>query len=183
MKNFWTVSGRSGSGKDTLVDILLEMHPEWKKVVSKTTRPRRSPKEDCHIFTTEKEYMNDVAKGIVIAHTFYNGYHYWATVEQVEAADLYIIDIPGLKELKLKYNGPKQIKSIGLFVSPQVSAERMTARGDSDVSINRRLIIDNEEFKPLGNSVDVLLNVDTMTPKEVAKFADAVIRTYEFLHY
>lgn len=167
MKKFWTVSGRSGSGKDTLVDILLEMHPEWKKVVSKTTRPRRSPEEDCHIFTTEEEYMNDVAKGIVIAHTFYNGYHYWATVEQVEAADIYIVDIPGLIELRKKYKGNKEIKAIGLYVSKEESAKRMVLRGDKPTAIAERLKIDDEAFKDLPEKVDFCVNTNWRSKEEV----------------
>lgn len=181
MKNIYCIVGRSGSGKDTLVELLFKKHPEWKRVVSKTTRAPRSPNEDCHVFTDKAEYLKDAAAGIVVAHNVYNGNDYWATTKQVDEADIYIIDIPGLIELRQKYCGEKGIKALGLYISDEVSEERMAKRGDKPEAIAERLKVDDEAFKDLGSYTDALINCENMAPEAVAQFADALIGTYEIL--
>lgn len=181
MKNLYCIVGRSGSGKDTLVDSLLKLHPEWKKLISKTTRPQRNPNESCHVFTTVSEYIKDNEKGTVMAHNVYNSNHYWATSEQVDEADIYIIDVPGLIELKNKYQGKKEIKALGLYISDKISAERMAKRGDTPEAIAERLKVDDEAFRDVGAYTDALINCEDMTPEDVAQFAEALIGIYEVL--
>ena len=80
------ICGRSGSGKDTFAKLLKSFG--LKDVCSYTTRPRRDGEGDTHTFITEKEVKNYPNK---IAVTEINGYTYFATKEQLEEADYYII--------------------------------------------------------------------------------------------
>lgn len=50
MHNIYLIVGRSGSGKDTVVDYLCK-HYGYKRIVSYTTRPPRNA-QDKHIFVT-----------------------------------------------------------------------------------------------------------------------------------
>lgn len=90
----YLVVGRTGSGKDYLVNLLAK---EGLNVVkSYTTRPKRSETEDTHIFITPEESATITDK---VATTEINGYEYFATAAQVNDADIYIIDPNGIKEL------------------------------------------------------------------------------------
>lgn len=90
------ILGRTGSGKDALRDRLQKEYG-WNFVQSYTTRPRRSAEDaKSHIFITQEEAgkMRDR-----VAYTEINGYEYFATRDQVEAADGYIIDPNGAEVL------------------------------------------------------------------------------------
>ena len=91
------IVGRTGTGKDTLKEI-LEKNFNWKFVKSMTTRPRRHPDEDTHIFLT-KEAAAAYRQEDKAAWTEINGYEYFTTKQQVEECDAYIIDPKGIETL------------------------------------------------------------------------------------
>lgn len=88
------IVGKSASGKDA---VASELERRGKtSVISHTTRPRRSD-GDRHVFVSEAE-----ADGLwdsAVATTTINGYRYFATRDDVEAADIYVIDPAGFREL------------------------------------------------------------------------------------
>ncbi len=87
------ICGRSGVGKDTLRAYLEEQG--LTAVLSTTNRPKRSETEDTHRFVDEKTALAEYPTAI--AHTVINGYHYYATEEEVKAKDIYIVDLEGIK--------------------------------------------------------------------------------------
>lgn len=93
------IVGRTASGKDTLREV-LEQKYGWTFVKSYTTRQKRSPNEDTHVFVS-KEYADSVSDKVAVTH-FDNGNgldEYFATREQVEAADAYIVDPNGFRQV------------------------------------------------------------------------------------
>lgn len=89
------IVGRSGSGKDTLARILLELFG-YIQLLSYTTRPRRTPTEATHEFCTKEEAALLTDR---VAETVINGYEYFATRQQFEECDVYLIDPNGLDSL------------------------------------------------------------------------------------
>lgn len=90
----YLIVGRSGRGKDTLAKMLEALG--LIVIKSYSTRPKRTPDEDTHIFITPEE-SNKITNKIVT--TVINGYEYFTTAEQVNACDVYIIDPNGVYEL------------------------------------------------------------------------------------
>lgn len=88
------IVGKSASGKDTVATELERRG--MSSVISHTTRPRRS-EDDRHVFVSEEEA--DLLWEDAVATTIINGYRYFATREDVLAADIYVIDPAGLYEL------------------------------------------------------------------------------------
>ena len=88
------IVGRSGAGKDTLARELAK--DGLVQVISYATRPKRFPDEQTHIFVSdeEAELLTDR-----VAETKIGSYVYFATREQVEHSDVYVIDPKGVKEL------------------------------------------------------------------------------------
>lgn len=180
MKNLWCIVGPSGSGKDTVADILCQRNPEWKKVISKTTRPKRYPEEKTHVFAKENEYLFEESNGNVVAHTFFNGAHYWATKQMVDESTLYIIDLQGLIELKENYKD-RPVKAIALSLSAGEAMKRMKARGDSNEAIASRLSNDEMVFRGIEKACDVTIHCDIATAADVADIAENTIKLYEQL--
>ena len=95
------IVGRTGSGKNTLQNILIKEYG-WKGVKSYSTRKPRSEGEDTHIFISKEEAAAVPAEDKVAITFHKNGDsldEYFATRQQVEEADCYIIDPKGVEML------------------------------------------------------------------------------------
>ena len=90
------IMGKTACGKDSLVNKLCE-RTALKSITSYTTRPRRENEGNTHIFVSEDDYQQMYREGIVAAFTQIGAYKYWTTIDQLEKADLYIIDYEGVK--------------------------------------------------------------------------------------
>lgn len=91
----YLIVGRTGSGKDYLANKLCDTF-KLVQLKSYTTRPKRTENEDTHIFINSEEsklYTDRVAETII------NGYEYFATRQQVNKSDIYLIDPNGIKVL------------------------------------------------------------------------------------
>ena len=164
-KKIICIIGRSGSGKTTVAKYLEEIYG-LKSIQSYTTRPKRKPNETGHTFVTEDEF--DEIRGDAVAYNLYNGYEYAATKAQIEENDIYVVDIPGLLELKEKYDGSKEIVVVGLFVDGSTALQRMMNRGDSLLKIFERLESDTC-FANLAQYCDLYIQTDNSSPATIAK--------------
>lgn len=109
-KNLYCLIGPSGSGKTFLADILGNSVPSY------TTRPKRFDTETGHIFVTDDEY-NRIPDENKVAENRYNGHRYCATIQQLNAASCYVIDVPGYKMLMEKKK-EAALKSDGVMFTP-----------------------------------------------------------------
>ena len=92
------VVGKTGSGKSSLINKLCERRG-YKQLISQTTRPKRSETDVDHLFVTEEDYQLAKESGEIVAETEINGYHYYATRDQVYEADIYTLDPIGRESL------------------------------------------------------------------------------------
>lgn len=90
----YLIVGRTASGKDYFANLLEEKG--MTKVKSHTTRPKRFDEEDTHIFITQEE-ANSIKKRI--AYTKIGHDEYFATADDIDGKDFYIIDPNGIKTL------------------------------------------------------------------------------------
>jgi len=90
------IIGRTASGKDTLADA-LRRSCGMTFVKSCTTRPRRTPDEDTHVFLTERQAEPLVRDAV--AYTKIGDYIYFTTAQQVMETEGYVIDPIGMRML------------------------------------------------------------------------------------
>lgn len=91
------IVARTSRGKDYLRDI-LETSYSWRFVKSHTTRKPRYEDEDTHIFISREE-AETIPESEIVAKTEINGEIYFATKEDLDKADAYIIDPNGVEYL------------------------------------------------------------------------------------
>lgn len=155
MKNLYLIVGESGTGKDTIVNALCDKYG-YKRLVSYTTRPRRldsKTDEKSHIFVDTSAYETDKERDIIAAETVYDGHYYWATKQQIETSDLYIVDLQGIDSIRERCIG-RPIVVIGIVSDRNTRIERMSKRGNSRSEIDKRLSFDDRAFKDLSLYMD-----------------------------
>jgi guanylate kinase len=145
--------GESGSGKSTIAE-LLEIEG-YNYIQSYTTRKPRFDDEKGHIFVNYiptvlnlngcSEEM--ILKSGIIAYTYFDNNHYWATKEQYKGKgiSLYVIDPLGVKELK---NIVKDAEIICIYIKVDETerVRRMLTKRDIQ-DVNDRIEHDREAFK------------------------------------
>ena len=172
-KGIYLIVGKSGSGKTSIVEA-LEKEYGFKSVQSYTTRPKRSENETGHIFVTESEMP---PKEKMVAYTKFNGYHYWATSEQVDNADLYVIDPAGIEFFKKNYKGNKKVKIVEIYASPYICQQRMEKRGDSPSQIVERSLNDSVAFKDFEKDITIINDDFHQAVHQLADYINSINAT------
>ena len=150
LKNVYLIVGRSGSGKDSIVDGVVNQG--YSRIVSYTTRPRRLNEKNTHIFISDTEV--DSYRDDMCAYTKIGEYEYFATYEQLMNNDLYIIDPAGLQNLisKKELNQHKSLENINfvviyVYVPQELRLGRiLDIRKDSPEIVAKRLKDEDEQF-------------------------------------
>ena len=146
-----------------------------KVLQSYTTRPKRYPDEQGHIFVTKQEADEIMIHERIVADTKFDGYLYFATQEQVDNADVYVIDPDGMMRLLNNYSGDKKLISFYINTDRETRKQRMEKRGDSEEMIAKRMAYDDRCFGGV-LSVDWVLK----GKKSTASIARTVIRILSF---
>ena len=148
------ILGRTASGKDSLVNKLCE-RTGLRQVISYTTRPRRENEGDTHIFVDEADFEQMNQANVIAAFTQIGEYKYWTTIDQLEDADVYIIDYLGLKTLR-ELNLPNiRLVSIYINVPDEVREYRaLKKRKDDRSKFRARDFAERNQFR------DMLKNAD-----------------------
>lgn len=141
MSKIITILGFSGSGKDTVKRSLPYPH-----VVSYRTRPIRIGEVDGRdgYFVTDQDYEFAKKSREIVAETVYNGHRYWTTRRQFtkflekDIPIIYVVDGNGILLLK-EHFGEDKLFSVWLDVPTDELIKRMSARGDSEETIQNRL--------------------------------------------
>ena len=146
--------GESGCGKTTIAELLEK--EGYNYMQSYTTRKPRYEGEKGHIYIDDIRDSEDffiwdsVAHPMdsVIAYTYFDNEHYWATKEQYQCkgTSIYIIDPIGVKELKEKVTDA-EIIVIYLQVDERNRMLRMLDDGRSPKAVEDRIKHDREAFK------------------------------------
>lgn len=157
------IVGRSGSGKTTLEKNVVDFL-DFKTVKSYTTRPPRYDGEDSHIFVSKEEFDALEEK---MGYTKFNGYEYCATKEQLNNANIYVIDPKGVRYLWSHYND-KKIFIMYLNADRETCFERMIERGEDRQRVIERLKNDDKEFYDFERYADAVLDAND-EPEYVAQ--------------
>lgn len=167
------IMGRTASGKDTLVDKLCECM-NLKQVISFTTRPRRDNEGDTHIFVGEEDFEQMQNNGVIAAFTQIGQYKYWTITDQLEDADVYIIDYLGLKALR-KLNLPN-IRLVSVFINASDDIRKKRAlnqRKDDKDKFHSRNLAEREQFREMAKNLDFdysISNLDLSKAYSVLKW-------------
>lgn len=167
MNGIILLAGKSGSGKSSVVEYLYKKYG-LREVLSYTTRPKRSKNDNTHIFVTDEEF-DRIPEADMVAYTEFAGYRYCATKNQVENADIYVIDPDGILEFLKRYHSDKEIFPIYLSVSKRERMRRMLNRGDSVEMAEKRILNDDKKFLSIHQCPHATIYSDDLSLEETAE--------------
>ena len=80
------ISGPSGSGKDTVVKRLMQLHPEVELSISATTRDIRPGEKDGvnYVYLTRQEFERRIEAGEILEYAEYCGNYYGTPKSEVD---------------------------------------------------------------------------------------------------
>ncbi len=159
------LSGPSGSGKDTVLNKLVENREDVKISVSMTTREKRQGEIDgVHYYFADREYFEkNISENKMLEYAEYAGNYYGtpkAPVDEMLSNGKAVI-------LKIEVQGAEKIRSIysdviSIFLMPpsmRVLEDRLRARKTEDEeTINHRLVIAREEMRKAPDYDYVVIN-------------------------
>lgn len=175
------ILGKTCSGKDTIVNRLVEKYG-YKKIITYTSRPMRKGEvqDKTYHFISEEEFKNKINSKFFLEYKKYNTVHgewfYGSAKEDfVDTKNKIIILTPdGYKDCLYRLNktGNKEPHLVlYVYANNQNILKRLKKRGDNKEEAKRRIIHDNEDFKGVVDIVDKIFynneldNVETVVDK------------------
>jgi guanylate kinase len=153
----FVISGPSGCGKTTLCSCLLRQDPGLCRSVSVTTRDMRKPETQGidYIYTCEKDFKKQIAKGAFLEHAKVFGKHYGTPRAFIQDAinrnrDVLLnIDVQGAAQVQKKVKN-----AVLIFILPPSMGElkkRLSRRSsDTREQVRKRLAIARRELQAIG---------------------------------
>ncbi|AIE73313.1 MULTISPECIES: guanylate kinase [unclassified Synechocystis] len=161
------LTGPSGVGKGTLVQMLLEHQPRWFLSISATTRSPRAGEEDgkSYYFLGKEEFQTWIAEEKLLEWAEYAGNYYGTprqpVEEQIAQGKTVLLEIEVLGARQIKQTFPSARRIFILPPSVEVLEARLRGRGsDSETAIAKRLAQAHQELQAAGEFDYQLVNDD-----------------------
>jgi len=160
-KPLFCICGETASGKDKITSMVLDdlssISDKVKAICSYTSRPMRDNEEEGreHYFVTQEEFqvLKEKYKDDILAYTKIcsknnpDGYEYMALLNELEKANVYIIDPQGLKYLK-EHFGDRITNIVVVYITASLPdrISRAKSRSDFHTQFKNRVINEFEQF-------------------------------------
>lgn len=160
--------GKTASGKDTILNKLIEKYG-YKKLITHTTRPMRKGEiqDKTYHFISDEEFLKKKENGDFLEcnefDTVEGIWRYGSAKEDYLNADentVVILTPSGLSALKVYIARQKvdiDITSIYIYANNTTIAKRLKKRGDKKEEAERRIKADNDDFHEVFNVVDKIV--------------------------
>lgn len=167
MARVFVITGPSGVGKGTLIQLLLARIPELELSVSATTRAPRPGEQDgvSYHFLSDEQFAARVAEGSFVEHAEYSGRRYGTLRSELERRT--VAGHPVVLEIEVQ--GARQVAralpdAVRIFIappSPTALRTRLVGRGtDPPEQVERRLAVAREELAAQDAFAHVVVNDD-----------------------
>lgn len=164
-KNMLILIGESGSGKTTILNKLVEKG--FEKAINHTTRKPRENEQVAgeYKFLTKEEFNQMWDNGELLQRAEFNNEYYGISTSSLKDNVVCISIVDSVRDIKnrareLNIDNVK-IVTVYVYVNEQERVNRMRERGDTDESIQTRLMIDKEKFIKAKEVADyVVENID-----------------------
>ncbi len=176
------ISGSSGVGKNTIINSVINRHPELCQfLVSNTTRAKRESdrKDGQYKFVTKEQFLAKIDNGEMLEYDVYNDNYYGIDSEEVlsnaNTGKVLLKDLTVRGMLKSRLVLGDKLPQIGVFVTEKkkVLRERLINRGEKDIKSRLKVygaeqkmsrhydyIVRNCSLEKSVNEVEAIINTE-----------------------
>ena len=179
--------GESASGKSSAQNAFLELHPEYKKVITYTSRPKREGEIDGvdYHFVSDEEFGRMISEGAFAEYTEYNGWYYGTGIDSFDSDNVItVMNPPGLRAVK-RCGVP--VLSIYIRVGRRERMISILNRGDNIEEAYRRNLTDVGQFAGIEQEVDYVIDNPEydLNPTQIAECIGTIVdgETYEEINH
>ena len=165
------ICGKSGSGKDYLVDHLTSCN--YDRNVSVTTRPPRTGEKDGidYHFLSDKEYDEKEMAGEFFSSLTFNNWKYGTLLSEWRTKKVFIMTPSGINNLSKEERVSSYV--IYLDISSEVRLCRLAKRQCAD-NVDRRMKADEMDFADFTNWDAVITNPQ-FNPKTIQSMINVIL--------
>lgn len=159
------ISGFSGSGKNTIINKLIERNNTISFLKSCTTRKKRpNESKDAYIFLSKKAFDKMLEKGEISEYEEIHQNFYGiakSSIDEVVSCDKekkhFIKDVGVLGQISLTRMLKNKVKTLSIFLSvpKQELIKRLTLRGEPDIDLRLSRMEFEENYK---HNFDLVIN-------------------------
>ncbi|HEX8974812.1 MAG TPA: guanylate kinase [Patescibacteria group bacterium] len=182
------IGGPTGSGESTITNALVEKYPLFKRLVTATSRAKRSGETDKqnYYFFTKEEFEKNIASGNILEHTYIeNRDTYYGTykpdLEQKLQSGYVIVNVDYVGVLYYK----KHYNALAIFIKPESIeslAERLKKRNPemTEQELSMRLENAENEIRNEEEYYDYsVINADNCLNEAIQK-VEAILKSHGF---
>lgn len=160
------ILGGSAAGKTTLLNMFTMEHPQYHKVITYTTRPKRKGEIDGlnYHFVTPSLFDSLIKRNFFAEYSKYRDWYYGIAKEDCKIENAIAVLTPkGLRTLKrLNYN----VTSVYIDVDRRSRLINILERGDDIDEAYRRNLSDVGQFDGINNEADFVIKNDNYRMNE-----------------
>lgn len=170
------LTGKTASGKDTLIAKILEKYPNFRKVLTTTTRAPREAEVNGvdYNFISKEDFKKNLEQGDLLEYVEYGGNLYGTERPQINLTEDLIWKIDPSMAGKAKEMFKNSI-TLYITVDEGVVLERLKMRGLSRKEIEKRIQDDQKFWDEYQDRYDyVVENVPGQLDQTVAKITQII---------
>jgi len=159
------IVGASGSGKSTLAKTIEKQLPDFSRIVTYTTRPKRENEIDGidYHFVSNETFDSMIKQGDFVEHASYRGWHYGTAVNFGKNEDKIVVLTPAGARAFRRYAKTHPELNLDIFiVYLQVDRRsrliKILQRGDDLEEAYRRSLSDVGQFDSFEDEADFVIN-------------------------
>lgn len=176
------IVGASASGKTGLAKDFVKQHPEYKRIVTYTTRPKRDGEVDGvdYHFISYDKFAELANSGFFAEYNAYREWYYGTALEDC-TDDIHSVAVLTPAGLRNIVHRSIKVLSIYLYVDRVHRLLNSLMRGDNVDEAYRRNLSDVGQFDGVENEVMAVINNAElkMSKEDVLAVMNEVLKAYE----
>ena len=179
----FVIASPSGGGKTSIVQALLQRHPDVEFSISATTRSMRNGEVNGkdYFFLSIEEFEKLIASGVLVEHEFFFNNYYGTLKSEVDRSlnaghsMIFDVDVKGAQSIKKKYPDD----AVQIFIAPpsiEILEHRLRNRKTEDEEkLQRRLQRAQMELE-IGKTFDYVVVNDDL--QRAIEEVDGIVRNH-----